>query len=424
MQDDILSPREKFAAAQQIMSAVCPSLTSFYLMCNKREVSDITFRLNTRTGISPVIEYSNSFVDTISSKTLCILISIEMYRLILHHPTTRLLYPVETCYNASNIICTDESNIKNLPVSQEIKDMFPSISNIKKLDPEFNPKTDFFLEKIFNLLNRDKPDDKQPDIKMPDSRSGDTPSESDQDSQENKELESLRKHFAPSNVKKLIEKWGDNDILDTKIRNQVLREMENSTNWRKIPGELARHIKSANELRYDPRAIFAKFTRSVFSTVTSFTRMKRPRRAGDDYIGIIPGKRYEYKAKVLIALDSSGSMNDDDLMKGLSFVESGLRHAEIYYCWWDCLCTEPEKVRKPKVEYAGEGGGGTNPQCVIEKLENFKVKFDGIVFFTDCIFKWEEPSPKYKICIVRTDNSHEPPNWVKYSFKLKDLIRY
>ena len=56
-----LSVAEKFSKAQRLIAAIYPTLTAFYLMCNRKEVPDVTLRLNTRTGISPTIEYSKSF---------------------------------------------------------------------------------------------------------------------------------------------------------------------------------------------------------------------------------------------------------------------------------------------------------------------------------------------------------------------------
>lgn len=433
MQDYELSVGEKFAKAQRLVAAIYPSLTSFYLMCNIHEVPDVTFRLNTRAGLSPTLEYSKKFIDSLTSNTLCVLLTIELFRLILHHPTSRLLYPVHICYRASTIICTDP-DILTLPMDMAVKEKFPSFDEVKKINPELDYKKDFFLEKIFAVLNSKEQEKKDANEKRenPDGdSSGGSDNESggasgeggDQLSPEEIERESLKKHFSPENTAKSVEQWGENEMLDTKVRNQILREMQTG-GWGRMPGYMKDRIKKHNELQYDPRAIFAKFTRSVFSTVCSFTRMKPPRRAGQRYIGIIPGKRHEQQAKVLIAFDSSGSMNDDDLAKGLGFMECSLRHAEVWYAWWDCSCTDFEKVRFPKPEYDLSGRGGTNPQCVIDKIKETKEDFDGVILFTDCEFKWEQPKAKLNICIVRTDRSWDPPKWVKWAFKLKDLAKH
>ena len=66
MQDYELSVGEKFAKAQRLVAAIYPSLTSFYLMCNIHEVPDVTFRLNTRAGLSPTLEYSKKFIDSLT----------------------------------------------------------------------------------------------------------------------------------------------------------------------------------------------------------------------------------------------------------------------------------------------------------------------------------------------------------------------
>ena len=433
MQDYELSVGEKFAKAQRLVAAIYPSLTSFYLMCNIHEVPDVTFRLNTRAGLSPTLEYSKKFIDSLTSNTLCVLLTIELFRLILHHPTSRLLYPVHICYRASTIICTDP-DILTLPMDMAVKEKFPSFDEVKKINPELDYKKDFFLEKIFAVLNSKEQEKKDANEKRenPDGdSSGGSDNESggasgeggDQLSPEEIERESLKKHFSPENTAKSVEQWGENEMLDTKVRNQILREMQTG-GWGRMPGYMKDRIKKHNELQYDPRAIFAKFTRSVFSTVCSFTRMKPSRRAGQKYIGIIPGKRHEQQAKVLIAFDSSGSMNDEDLAKGLNFMECSLRHAEVWYAWWDCSCTDFEKVRFPKPEYDLSGRGGTNPQCVIDKIKETKEDFDGVIMFTDCEFKWEQPKTKLNICIVRTDRGWDPPKWVKWAFKLKDLAKH
>ena len=433
MQDYELSVGEKFAKAQRLVAAIYPSLTSFYLMCNIHEVPDVTFRLNTRAGLSPTLEYSKKFIDSLTSNTLCVLLTIELFRLILHHPTSRLLYPVHICYRASTIICTDP-DILTLPMDMAVKEKFPSFDEVKKINPELDYKTDFYLEKIFAVLNSKEQEDKDANEKRenPDGDSGGGSGNEgggaggeggEQLSPEEIERESLKKHFSPENTAKSVEQWGENEMLDTKVRNQILREMQTG-GWGRMPGYMKDRIKKYNELQYDPRAIFAKFTRSVFSTICTFTRMKPPRRAGQRYIGIIPGKRHKQQAKVLIAFDSSGSMNDDDLAKGLGFMECSLRHAEVWYAWWDCSCTDFEKVRFPKPEYDLSGRGGTNPQCVIDKIKETKEDFDGVILFTDCEFKWEQPKTKLNICIVRTDRSWDPPKWVKWTFKLKDLAKH
>ena len=433
MQDYELSVGEKFAKAQRLVAAIYPSLTSFYLMCNIHEVPDVTFRLNTRAGLSPTLEYSKKFIDSLTSNTLCVLLTIELFRLILHHPTSRLLYPVHICYRASTIICTDP-DILTLPMDTVVKEKFPSFDEVKKINPELDYKTDFYLEKIFAVLNSKEQEEKDTNEKRenPDGDSGGSSDNEgggadgeggEQPSPEEIERESLKKHFSPENTVKSVEQWGENEMLDTKVRNQILREMQTG-GWGRMPGYMKDRIKKHNELQYDPRAIFAKFTRSVFSMVCSFTRMKPPRRAGQRYIGIIPGKRHEQQAKVLIALDSSGSMNDEDLAKGLGFMECSLRHAEVWYAWWDCSCTDFEKARFPKPAYDLSGRGGTNPQCVIDKIKETKEDFDGVILFTDCEFKWEQPKTKLNICIVRTDRSSDPPKWVKWAFKLKDLAKH
>lgn len=84
-----LSVDEKFEKMQQMMFVVYPSLSSFYCMCNKKAVNgkDITLRLNTTEGSAPVIEFDEGFIGKMSVESLTVLMSIELFRLLLHHPT-------------------------------------------------------------------------------------------------------------------------------------------------------------------------------------------------------------------------------------------------------------------------------------------------------------------------------------------------
>jgi hypothetical protein len=75
---------------------------------------------------------------------------------------------------------------------------------------------------------------------------------------------------------------------------------------------------------------------------------------------------------------------------------------------------------KPKYEVKGRGG--TNPQCIIDKLKKEKLRFDGIVVISDCVFDWYEPPKREKVCIVSTSHM-QGPKWCKWFFKLEDLLK-
>ena len=119
-----LSTEEKFEKMQQQMYLIYPSLGSFYNMCNKRALpkeSKVTLRLNVCEGSAPIIEYTEDFMKTLSVETFTILMSIELFRLLLHHPTTRMQVSRSLTVQASNFICSD-SKIRNFIMPAHLKD--------------------------------------------------------------------------------------------------------------------------------------------------------------------------------------------------------------------------------------------------------------------------------------------------------------
>lgn len=407
---------EKFALAQRIIVGYYPLLSSFYSMCNIKESSEhITIRLNTKISAIPTLEYNINFLNIISEKTLATLISIELFRLLLHHQTTRLIHPINICYKASNIICTDKRIMRFCIEDARIKACFPTINTVLEINKNFDVNNDFTLEKIFTtLVETDGKNDK-------DSKNNITNSNVDFPTGTT-EADALQKHFSDAYIDKNTEAWGENELINRKITRQIQKETSKKDSWGDLPANIAELIKVANTINYDPRAILNKFVVSIFSEYVEFTRMKPSRRFGQDLIGIIPGQRHKLKSKVLIALDTSGSMPDDILMEGINLMQSTLKYAEVYFCCWDCICSEITKECTIKKEYNLIGRGGTNPQCIIDKVRAEKLLFNGIIIISDCIFNWNNPGGKEKICIVSTKK--EPPDWCKWTFKLEDLLKY
>lgn len=438
---------EKFAVAQKLIVGHYAMLSTFYSMCNFTYVTEknITIRLNTKTGASPIIEYNKNFIDKIRPETLALLISIELFRLILHHTTTRLLYPVQYCYRSSNIICTDES-ILNYAMDYSAKGIFPSKKDVFKCEEKSIPPESLYLEYVFAILTKglddvdDNSEDESDKMKSEDSNKGKDSDDlnsqskngkpddnsddemSEEEKQRKDEIEALKNHFSNDNVPNCIENWGENSLIDEKITQSIERISGNKKLYGDMSSNIIQLIELRNKREYDPRSIFSKFVTSVFSTATEFTRMKPPRRLGQAYTGIIYGSRHRMQAKVLIALDTSGSMDDAIVNEGIYFMQSALKHAEVYFCYWDTVCYDITKEKGPKPTYKIKGRGGTNPQCIIDKIRKEKLSFDGIVVISDCCFDWYEPPKREKVCIVATDRI-APPAWCKWQFKMEDLVK-
>lgn len=80
--------------------------------------------------------------------------------------------------------------------------------------------------------------------------------------------------------------------------------------------------------------------------------------------------------KVLVAIDTSGSISDKELGIVLAQLHQLFQQYKVKgeLTWWDTDCTPPEKFSKIDdiVRMKPKGGGGTDPTCVFEMLDNNK----------------------------------------------------
>ena len=82
----------------------------------------------------------------------------------------------------------------------------------------------------------------------------------------------------------------------------------------------------------------------------------------------------------------------------------------------------PTEQLKPMASSDCFGGGGTNPQCIIELIRKHKLQYDGIIVLTDCGFCWERPKEWRNIFIIRTPTAVEAPKWVgKNQMSMKEV---
>ena len=143
----------------------------------------------------------------------------------------------------------------------------------------------------------------------------------------------------------------------------------------------------------------------------------------------IPGLRHEYKARILIAVDTSGSMSDKDISDAVSTFESYLSRAEVDYCFWDTDCLDPVRLSRgdgiAKLNTVNVSRFGTDPSCIGKRLDELKLKYDGIVLITDGDWIWTEKNVAGTIAVVDTCErtiGHLPP-FVNFSILLEDLLK-
>lgn len=432
---------EKFSNALAIIQSVTPQYAYFYDLFSRKATKDkdVTIRTNMLDDYHAMLEYNEEYVSDISAQTLAALVCIELNRLLLRHSTKRRMPDPKLHYKASNIVTADPSICDILEYDADtvkLKNELPNDENPKiraELPSTYNHDTDCSLEVLYEML---KPNDKNQQH-SPSSSNGNSQGKGNgngqgqgkgkqppMSQQTKKELDRINQHFDPNHADKQTEKWGENSLADSEITKRV--NDADPTVWGNMPGDLREKIKAANVKVIDPRKALGKFIATAYSNKFTGTRMKPNRRCPED-VGKIPGKRHEQEFKLGIFADASGSMSEYDLKLCMQCINQFVRTgAQVEYGWWDCTCEKPKKILRPHTEADCYGGGGTDPQCILEMMHKNKLKYDGIIVLTDCGFEWSKPKEHRNIFIIRTPEAIEAPEWLPASrqMSMKDVKEY
>jgi predicted metal-dependent peptidase len=159
-----------------------------------------------------------------------------------------------------------------------------------------------------------------------------------------------------------------------------------STGWGSIPSELRTEIRKSVSNIINWRAVLRQFIGTLVrgSRTTSIKRINRR------YPYIHPGIKHSYVAKLLIARDESGSVDDE--MLALFFGELNVltKKIEIDFLPFDCHCSDKDIVPWKKGQIPGKAtkrtkGGGTDfdaPTRVFNDPKN-RGRWDGLLIMTD-----------------------------------------
>lgn len=430
---------EKFSSALANISACVPYYLRFYSLFKRRAVEEeeVTLRVNMVDAVNPIIEYNTKFIDSINSATLAAILCVELNRILLKHCSTRKLADPQLNYKASNIVCYDPSiiplfktDIESVRFGEDLpNDANPRIRS--ELPPEYNHDTDCQLEVLYEMLSKNQKGEQNQ------YGAGDGQSQQQQNQNNtgkgngkgngqgggyNPMRDAANRHFN-NNSPSQSEKWGENSIAESTIAQRV--NTTDASQWGNMPGNLREKILAANRQVVDPRQALRDFIATAYSDNQLDTRMKYNRR-NPEWSGILPGKRHDQQFHLGIFADASGSMGSDDIKLCIATVNDFIKfEADVDFAWWDCSCEKPSAQLKPMHESNVTGGGGTNPQCIIDLIHKEKLHYDAIIVLTDCGFYWDRPKEYRDIFIIRTPTAMDAPKWVgKHQMSMKSLHEY
>ncbi len=171
---------------------------------------------------------------------------------------------------------------------------------------------------------------------------------------------------------KLIEKQLQKLLSDAK--EQTLKKRGN------VPGEIEGVIVVEEIVapKFDWRGFIRRFTGVSTKVFTKKIRRKENRRFSDN-----PGLKVKMRQHMLLAIDTSGSVSDDELREFMSEIY------HIYKCGVDITVVQCDTMIKSiepytgKFEMAVQGRGGTEFDPVLEYFNANLKKYTSLVYFTD-----------------------------------------
>jgi predicted metal-dependent peptidase len=172
--------------------------------------------------------------------------------------------------------------------------------------------------------------------------------------------------------KKLIEKQLQKVLSDAK--DQTIKKRGT------VPGEIEGVIiiEEVTKQKFNWRGYIRRFTGVSTKVFTKKIRRKENRRFSDN-----PGLKVKMRQHMLLAIDTSGSVSDDELKEFMSEIY------HIYKCGVDITVIQCDTTirsiepYKGKFEMAVQGRGGTEFDPVLEYFNANLKKYTSLVYFTD-----------------------------------------
>jgi predicted metal-dependent peptidase len=183
-----------------------------------------------------------------------------------------------------------------------------------------------------------------------------------------------------------------------------------------LPAGVKRLIKDLTEHKMDWRTLLDMQIESTFKS--DFTWMK-PSRRGWHMDAIMPGMKPGNTVDVVVGIDTSGSISEQDIKIFLSEIKGIMESYDeykIHVISWDTEVCNPDVFTSDNLrdilEYEPGGGGGTDPTCVWEWLQENEIEPKKLIMFTDLCFWGESLAPFENYCdtvwVIKGNPNSEP----------------
>lgn len=173
--------------------------------------------------------------------------------------------------------------------------------------------------------------------------------------------------------------WEEDPLFSERI-NCAISEADNNS-WGTLPGNIQELIKASAKAALNLMRKLEMFRASILSTGQCCTRMRPSRRYGWSQMG----RLHPYCSRLLLGIDTSGSIENEDLRKFFSIINSffSVGFPEIDVLMFDVKIYLPVvKLRSVRNTVTVVGRGGTDFTEVLGYFRD-NLQYDGLIMFTD-----------------------------------------
>ena len=324
------------------------------------------------------IEYNPELIGQMPDQQLRTLLSVEIIRILLKHPYSRqpLGCPPITQKMASDMVIAPAYDLTNAGLTHP---------------EDFGLPTGQHFEWYANRLN-------SMDIHQVISGSGEGDSCSNGETVEGITAPSFDSHEVQDNdsdESDNTEGTGEEENTemasytslweeDAFMGQQITDIIQSTTQWGSLSKGMVELIQKSTEGRIDYRNALRAFRSSILSQKRHLTRMHPSRRFGFEQMG----SRYEFTTRLLIAIDTSGSVGSDELGHYYRIISTFFKYGiqEIDVLMFDTdVQGEPltlKETQKNKQTFEVKGRGGTNFQVPVDYVKAHP-GYDGLIILTD-----------------------------------------
>lgn len=204
------------------------------------------------------------------------------------------------------------------------------------------------------------------------------------------------------------ESEGEKEILKEKVRQAVNKAAERTRSAGRMTADNELAVNQLNKSLVNWKDQLKRFVARTITSHIESSKKKRNRRYGI----MFPGTIKVEDLHIGVAMDTSGSISDNELTQFLSEISQIAKYAKVTVVEADTT-VKNSYIFKPNKTYKVKGRGGTAYQPAFDWFNKMKDQVDGVIYFgdMDCFDTEAIHKPKYPVLWAIVGNQRKPADF-------------